>query len=155
MRDLLGVAREKMPNDTSTIYGNTSLRFDSTNDLPRFRWPDAITTTWFLPLSGFGVGLTWNLYGHELGPLTVCKIISSENIESTTGIHARHGSPVWNRRSGSTPDRTRSASYSPRPRSGTVAGFAPEPPPPRISSYSGLRTFKVTLKLANACVVLA
>lgn len=72
--DLLGVVREKMPNDTSTIYGNTSSVSIPQTICHALGGP-ILDHNYLVCLAGFGVGLTWNAMVTRLGPLSVCKII--------------------------------------------------------------------------------
>jgi 3-oxoacyl-[acyl-carrier-protein] synthase-3 len=72
--DLLEIPREKMPNKTSTIYGNTS-----SCSIPQTICHELqaamLSRSYLMCLAGFGVGLTWSAMVMRLGPLQVCEIL--------------------------------------------------------------------------------
>ena len=74
LADLLGVPREKMPNDTTSLYGNTSSA-SIPQTICHALGDQMLEHDYTFCLAGFGVGLVWNAMVTHVGPLKVCKII--------------------------------------------------------------------------------
>ena len=74
LADLLGVPQEKMPNDTTTLYGNTS-SVSIPLTICHALGDRMLDHDYTFCLAGFGVGLTWNAMVTRVGPLKICKII--------------------------------------------------------------------------------
>jgi len=74
LAELLAIPREKMPNDTTTLFGNTS-SVSIPQTICHSLGEKMLDHTFTFCLSGFGVGLTWNAMVTRVGPLNVCKII--------------------------------------------------------------------------------
>jgi 3-oxoacyl-[acyl-carrier-protein] synthase-3 len=74
LADLLVIPQAKMPNDTSTVYGNTS-SVSIPQTICHALGDRMLDHDYLFCMSGFGVGLTWNAMVTRVGPLKVCKII--------------------------------------------------------------------------------
>jgi 3-oxoacyl-[acyl-carrier-protein] synthase-3 len=74
MADILKVPREKMPNETSSVYGNTS-SVTIPQTICHTLGERMLQESPLLCLAGFGVGLTWAAMVMRMGPLNVCKIV--------------------------------------------------------------------------------
>jgi 3-oxoacyl-[acyl-carrier-protein] synthase-3 len=74
LADILEVPRDKMPNDTTTIYGNTS-SVSIPQTVCHTLGERMLDHDYLFCFAGFGVGLTWNAMVTRVGPLRVCKII--------------------------------------------------------------------------------
>ena len=71
---MLKIGPSKMPNDTSTLYGNTS-SVSIPQTVCHTLGDHMLTHDHLFCFAGFGVGLTWNVMVTRMGPLQVCKII--------------------------------------------------------------------------------
>lgn len=74
LADLLAIPPEKMPNDTTTLYGNTS-SVSIPQTVCHALGNRMLDHDYTFCLAGFGVGLTWNVMVTRVGPLKFCKII--------------------------------------------------------------------------------
>jgi 3-oxoacyl-[acyl-carrier-protein] synthase III len=74
LANILKVPVEKMPNDTSTIYGNTS-SVSIPQTICHRLGEQMLENDYMFCMAGFGVGLTWNAMVTRVGPLKICKII--------------------------------------------------------------------------------
>lgn len=74
LADQLAIPREKMPNDSTTLYGNTS-SVSIPLTICHALGDRMLDHEYTFCLSAFGVGLSWNAMVTRVGPLKVCKII--------------------------------------------------------------------------------
>jgi 3-oxoacyl-[acyl-carrier-protein] synthase-3 len=74
LADLLEIPREKMPNKTSTIYGNTS-SCSIPHTICDTLSSRMLAQSYLMCLAGFGVGLTWGAMVLRMGPLQICEVI--------------------------------------------------------------------------------
>jgi 3-oxoacyl-[acyl-carrier-protein] synthase-3 len=74
LADILELPRQKMPNDISSVFGNTS-SVSIPQTVCHALGSKMLDHDFLFCFSGFGVGLTWNVMVTRMGPLRVCKII--------------------------------------------------------------------------------
>ncbi len=71
LRDRLGVLPEKMPVDTSCVYGNASSA-SIPMTICHALGDKMLANRFRMCLAGFGVGLTWSAAVLQVGPLQFC-----------------------------------------------------------------------------------